>query len=183
MKHISDLSRYGLFDARVPRFTSYPPANWFSEGVDAEHVRTWQYSALEDAEISLYVHIPFCRRLCWFCACRTQGTRSDAPLAPYVDRVLAEARDVRAGFVNGVTPKRLHLGGGTPTILSPELLDKLLSGACRHSRNSRSRLIQPMLALHALPSSRSTACRAQASAFRISIRKCRRPLAASSRKP
>jgi len=128
MKHLSDLSRFGLFDAKAPRFTSYPPANWFNDGVDAQCVRIWQASAPKDAEISLYVHIPFCRRLCWFCACRTQGTRSDAPLAPYVARVLAEARAVRAQFVNGVKPRRLHLGGGTPTILSAALLDELLSG-------------------------------------------------------
>ncbi|MEO0379346.1 MAG: radical SAM protein, partial [Pseudomonadota bacterium] len=128
MQHVSDLSRFGLFDAKVPRFTSYPPANWFSESVDAECTRTWQTLAAKQAEISLYVHIPFCKRLCWFCACRTQGTRNDAPLAPYVGRVLAEARKVRDGFTNGVTTRRLHLGGGTPTILSAELLDRLLSG-------------------------------------------------------
>ncbi|MEX0369080.1 MAG: oxygen-independent coproporphyrinogen III oxidase [Tateyamaria sp.] len=128
MKHVSDLRRHGLFDARVPRFTSYPPANWFSEDVDATTVRAWQSDAPKDAEISVYVHIPFCRRLCWFCACRTQGTRNDAPLAPYVERVLAEARATRMGFTNSVRSKRLHLGGGTPTILSAPLLDKLLRG-------------------------------------------------------
>jgi len=128
MTHVSDLRRHGLFDARVPRFTSYPPANWFSDAVDADTVRTWQALAPKDAEISLYVHIPFCRRLCWFCACRTQGTRNDAPLAPYVDRVLAEARAVRTNFPNSVRVKRVHLGGGTPTILSPDLLNRLLAG-------------------------------------------------------
>ncbi|MEM8655514.1 MAG: oxygen-independent coproporphyrinogen III oxidase [Pseudomonadota bacterium] len=128
MKHVSYLRRHGLFDARVPRFTSYPPANWFSEEVGAECVRTWQSAASKDAEISLYVHIPFCRRLCWFCACRTQGTRNDAPLAPYVERVLTEAHATRVGFPDGVRPKRLHLGGGTPTILSSTLLDRLLTG-------------------------------------------------------
>ena len=128
MKHISDLSHLGLFDAKVPRFTSYPPANWFGDSVNADCERTWQSSAPNHADISLYVHIPFCRRLCWFCACRTQGTRSDAPLAPYVDRVLAEARAVRTQFPDSVRPRRLHLGGGTPTILSAALLDKLLSG-------------------------------------------------------
>ncbi|KIC50991.1 oxygen-independent coproporphyrinogen III oxidase [Tateyamaria sp. ANG-S1] len=128
MKHISELRKHGLFDARVPRFTSYPPANWFSEKVDAECVHTWQATAPKDAKISLYVHIPFCRRLCWFCACRTQGTRSDAPLAPYVERVLTEAQQMRDGFSNGVNTKRLHLGGGTPTILPAPVLDHLLTG-------------------------------------------------------
>ncbi|WP_299201664.1 oxygen-independent coproporphyrinogen III oxidase [uncultured Tateyamaria sp.] len=128
MKHVSDLRRHGLFDAKVPRFTSYPPANWFSDAVGEECVRTWQSTAPEDAEISLYVHIPFCRRLCWFCACRTQGTRNDAPLAPYVERILAEAQSARDSFAKRVRPRRLHLGGGTPTILSSSLLDHLLTG-------------------------------------------------------
>lgn len=128
MKHVSDLRRHGLFDAKVPRFTSYPPANWFGEDIGEKSVRDWQSTAPEDAEISIYVHVPFCRRLCWFCACRTQGTRNDAPLAPYVERVLAEARATRDGFVKSVQPRRLHLGGGTPTILSSILLDRLLSG-------------------------------------------------------
>ena len=128
MEHVFDLRRHGLFDAKVPRFTSYPPANWFSDAVDEKCVRIWQSTAPEDAEISLYVHIPFCRRLCWFCACRTQGTRNDAPLAPYVERILAEAQTTRNGFVNSVRPRRLHLGGGTPTILSSALLDRLLTG-------------------------------------------------------
>ncbi|WP_299550455.1 oxygen-independent coproporphyrinogen III oxidase [uncultured Tateyamaria sp.] len=128
MKHVSDLRRHGLFNAKVPRFTSYPPANWFSDAVGEECVRAWQSTAPEDAEISLYVHIPFCRRLCWFCACRTQGTRSDAPLAPYIERILAEARSTRGAFGGAVRPRRLHLGGGTPTILSSTLLDRLLSG-------------------------------------------------------
>ncbi|WP_147111141.1 oxygen-independent coproporphyrinogen III oxidase [Tateyamaria sp. syn59] len=127
MKHVSKLRQHGLFDARVPRFTSYPPANWFSETVDAGSVHRWQSTAPKDAEISLYVHIPFCRRLCWFCACRTQGTRNEAPLAPYVERVLTEARAMRNGFSNGVQTKRLHLGGGTPTILPAPVLDHLLT--------------------------------------------------------
>ena len=126
MKHISELRRHGLFDARVPRFTSYPPANWFSEQVDADSVRAWQRTAQNDAEISLYVHIPFCRRLCWFCACRTQGTRSEAPLAPYVERVLTEARAMRNGISNGVNTKRLHLSGGTPKIQPAPVQDALL---------------------------------------------------------
>lgn len=80
------------------------------------------------ADISLYVHVPFCKRLCWFCACRTQGTKTLGPLKAYVTRVLAEAAIVRANLPPNVRVTRLHLGGGTPTILNPGLLDQLLSG-------------------------------------------------------
>ncbi|WP_299286184.1 hypothetical protein [uncultured Tateyamaria sp.] len=128
MKRLSDLCHFGRFNAKVPRLESYPPANWFSEGINADPVRTWQSNATEDAEISLYFHIPFWRRLCWFCGCRTGGTRKTAPFASYVERVLSKAADQRRSFVNGVGPKRPHMGSGTATILSASLLDRLLRG-------------------------------------------------------
>jgi len=83
------------------------------------------------AEISLYLHIPFCRRLCWFCACRTQGTKTDAPLAPYVASVLAEAKRVRASFPDHITVRRMHLGGGTPTLPPASVMESLLGGLDR----------------------------------------------------
>ncbi|QEW19934.1 Oxygen-independent coproporphyrinogen-III oxidase [Marinibacterium anthonyi] len=120
------LRRHGLFNAKVPRFTSYPPANRFSEDVSDATVEPWLSSVPPGAAISLYVHIPFCRRLCWFCACRTQGTKTDVPLARYVDALLEEIAIVRARLPRELRVSRLHLGGGTPTILPPWLMDRLL---------------------------------------------------------
>lgn len=122
------LRRHGLFNAKVPRFTSYPPANRFSDEVSGETVDSWQASVPDGAEISLYVHIPFCRRLCWFCACRTQGTKTDLPLARYVDALLEEIAQVREKLPQDLHVARLHFGGGTPTILSPEMSRRLLDG-------------------------------------------------------
>ena len=122
----SRLRRYGLFNAKVPRFTSYPPANRFSDAVTGETVESWLSTVPSGADVSLYVHVPFCRRLCWFCACRTQGTKTDGPLARYVETLLAEIAMVRAQLPEDIRVARLHLGGGTPTILSPALMDRLL---------------------------------------------------------
>ncbi len=122
------LRRHGLFNAKVPRFTSYPPANRFSDEVSGETVDSWQASVPDGAEISLYVHIPFCRRLCWFCACRTQGTKTDLPLARYVDALLGEVAQVREKLPQHLRVSRLHFGGGTPTILPPDLSERLLDG-------------------------------------------------------
>lgn len=128
MNRISDLRRHGLFNAKVPRFTSYPPANRFTQDVSDSEAADWLKATPDGSDISLYVHIPFCRRLCWFCACRTQGTKTDAPLGRYVASVLAEMAMVRARLPQNIRVRRLHLGGGTPTILPVDLINELLGG-------------------------------------------------------
>lgn len=111
------LARLGLFDARVPRYTSYPTAPQFKPGLGAQTFAGWIDAITPGARVSLYLHVPFCRRLCWFCACRTQGTRSDAPVLAYVETLMAELELLRAALPEGVTLSRLHWGGGTPTLL------------------------------------------------------------------
>lgn len=126
METIEPLIRHGLFDAKVPRYTSYPPANHFQNGIGQRNQMEWLSAVEEGEEVSVYVHIPFCKRLCWFCACRTQGTQTMRPVAAYVDILLKEITAVVAHLPEGVSMGRLHLGGGTPTILTPEMMGKLL---------------------------------------------------------
>ncbi len=125
MTHDPQLARLGLFDARVPRYTSYPTAPHFGTTVGPGDFAGWIGEIPEKTEISLYLHVPFCRRLCWFCACRTQGTTSDAPVIAYVDTLLAELALLKAHLPRGVTLSRLHWGGGTPTLLSPSQMRHL----------------------------------------------------------
>jgi oxygen-independent coproporphyrinogen III oxidase len=116
----AQLRRLGLFDARVPRYTSYPTAASFSPAVTASDFATWIKAIPEGAEISLYLHVPFCRRLCWFCACRTQGTASDSPVLAYAQTLKAEIALLARLLPRGVRLGRLHWGGGTPTMLPPD---------------------------------------------------------------
>lgn len=125
MEVLSKLRRLGLFDARVPRYTSYPPANHFSDQAGSDNMGDWLASVQGGQEVSLYVHVPFCRRLCWFCACRTQGTSSAAPVEAYVDTLSAELRLVGQRLAPGMRLSRLHWGGGTPTLLTPEAITRL----------------------------------------------------------
>ncbi|MCA2013169.1 oxygen-independent coproporphyrinogen III oxidase [Cereibacter sphaeroides] len=113
----SQLARLGLFDARVPRYTSYPTAPQFSEAVGPSLFRQWVGAIPEGSPISLYLHVPFCRRLCWFCACRTQGTSSEDPVIAYVETLKQELALLRDTLPQGVTLSRLHWGGGTPTLM------------------------------------------------------------------
>ncbi len=119
----SQLTRLGLFDARVPRYTSYPTAPHFNSTVGAEDFRAWVEDIAAGARISLYLHVPFCRRLCWFCACRTQGTSSDDPVRAYAEVLKAELALLKAHLPKGVTLSRLHWGGGTPTMMPPEVME------------------------------------------------------------
>jgi oxygen-independent coproporphyrinogen-3 oxidase len=105
--------------ARAPRYTSYPPATAFHPGVGGPQVADWLAAHPEGAPVSIYLHVPFCRRLCFFCACRTQGTRSEAPLEAYARRLEREIDAVLARLPEGTPMSRLHFGGGTPTLLPP----------------------------------------------------------------
>ncbi|WP_299694042.1 oxygen-independent coproporphyrinogen III oxidase [uncultured Tateyamaria sp.] len=128
METKSIFTRLGLFDAKVPRYTSYPTAPHFSDKVGPDETKAWLRTIPEGADISFYVHIPFCRRLCWFCACRTQGTATSSPVQAYLDTVLTELRMVAQSLPGGVRLKRLHWGGGTPTLLDPHMI-RSLAGA------------------------------------------------------
>ena len=119
------LKSAGLFDRSVPRYTSYPTAPQFHEGVGHDEFGIWLAGLGTDQPISLYVHIPFCERLCWFCACRTQGVSTLSPVAAYLDILLAEIAMFKATRPEGLKMARLHFGGGSPTILSPEMIDTL----------------------------------------------------------
>ncbi len=119
------LGKLGLFDAKVPRYTSYPTAPHFGRDVGPADFTRWIEAVPKGAQISLYVHVPFCRRLCWFCACRTQGTKSDKPVQAYMETLKAELEMLGGHLPEGVTLSRLHWGGGTPTLLQPPMMHEL----------------------------------------------------------
>ena len=119
------LAKLGLFDAKVPRYTSYPTAPHFNNDVGPDMFGNWIAGIEPGSQVSLYIHVPFCRRLCWFCACRTQGTQTDNPVIAYVDVLKAELDLLAARLPSGVTLSRLHWGGGTPTLLNADLMRDL----------------------------------------------------------
>jgi oxygen-independent coproporphyrinogen III oxidase len=125
MSTLSQLRKLGLFDARVPRYTSYPTANHFKPTVGPDDFGSWLSAVPIGQSVSLYVHVPFCRRLCWFCACRTQGTSTAAPLRAYLDTLKTEINMVADALPEGVTLERLHWGGGTPTLMTAEMIEEL----------------------------------------------------------
>jgi len=107
------------YDRRVPRYTSYPTAPHFHAGVDGATYRAWLAALPDDTVASLYVHVPFCDTMCWFCGCHTRITRRYAPVSRYLD-VLDDKIDRVAETIGRLLPvTHIHWGGGTPTMLSP----------------------------------------------------------------
>src|SRR6056297_1024228 len=125
MTAIASLRHLGVLTARIPRYTSYPPANQFARDVGPDRTAAWMAAVPPGSSVSLYVHLPYCRRLCWFCACRTQGTATDRPLRPYLRALRQEIGLVSGHLPAGVEIGHVHLGGGTPTLLPADLLDDL----------------------------------------------------------
>lgn len=116
------------YSAAVPRYTSYPTAPHFHSGVDCGKYSQW-LSEMEDGQsISLYIHIPYCDRLCWFCACHTRHTLKYAPIKMYLEALFVEIAHVGAQINADSKVVEVHLGGGSPTMLRPE--DMLALMAC-----------------------------------------------------
>lgn len=104
----------------VPRYTSYPTAPHFHAGIDNATYADWLGSLPPATALSLYVHIPFCDRLCWFCGCHTKQVLRYDPIAAYLPAVFREMQTV-AGLLSGRgRVVALHLGGGSPSMLRPD---------------------------------------------------------------
>eukprot|EP01036_Dinobryon_divergens_P003737 gene3737-4948_t len=110
---------------QVPRYTSYPTAPHFHAGVDSSAYADWLKTLPEDSALSLYVHVPFCDRLCWFCGCHTKQVLRYDPVAAYLPVVIKEMQTV-AGLLDGRGHAvALHLGGGSPSMLAPDDMVRL----------------------------------------------------------
>lgn len=127
----SDLAQsYG--QDRLPRYTSYPTAPHFSPAIGEGDYRRWLKSMPVRQPTSIYLHVPFCRSMCWYCGCHTSVTRRDDPIATYAAGLRTEARFVAETIGQRMPVSHIHFGGGTPTIMSPDLFADLM-GALRCS--------------------------------------------------
>ena len=104
----------------LPRYTSYPTAPHFHDGIGIKTYRSWLEAITDRQSLSLYAHIPFCDTLCWFCGCSTKHTRRYQPVNEYLPYLKNEISTV-ASLIDANAPvKTIHWGGGSPTILTPE---------------------------------------------------------------
>ena len=123
------------YSGPTPRYTSFPTVMHWAQPPTAQDWIGDLASALgtTGARAGLYVHIPFCQSLCTFCGCNVRIVRNHALAAPYVETLLQEFALYRAHLAGlPLHLGELHLGGGTPTFLPAEVLDRLLDGLLPH---------------------------------------------------
>lgn len=109
----------------LPRYTSYPPANHF-QPTGGLALRDDFIKAVDAAPaVSAYIHIPYCDRLCWFCGCHTKQTLRYDPVRTYITALIAEVGLWQKKLTRRPRLSRLHLGGGSPSLLQPEDLKRL----------------------------------------------------------
>ena len=106
----------------VPRYTSYPTAPHFHDGVSAGTYSDWLAAVSPEDTLSLYLHVPFCRELCHYCGCHTKATRQEAPLTAYATTLGKEISLVAERLNNAGPVQHIHWGGGTPSLLPRQSL-------------------------------------------------------------
>ena len=129
------------YDVPGPRYTSYPTVLYWDEGPTADEWIESVGRSLDEAErlgegAAVYVHVPFCRSFCTYCGCNSRVTQNPAVGDPYVAAVLGEWGMYRRllGRARPIPLAELHLGGGTPTFLSPAQLERMIAGVLEGTR-------------------------------------------------
>ena len=116
-----------LLATPVPRYTSYPTAAEFSDKVGAQELEGALAEVEADQPISLYVHIPYCHEICWYCGCNTGAANKGQRLAGYLDTLHDEIGLVASRLGGRARVQRIAFGGGSPNAISPEQFAALLA--------------------------------------------------------
>ncbi|MDD4224931.1 MAG: oxygen-independent coproporphyrinogen III oxidase [Mariniphaga sp.] len=116
------------YNISVPRYTSYPPANFFHSGFHSGDYST----AIEESNkewpqnISLYIHIPFCTKMCFFCGCNTMHSRDKGKMRHYIEAIKKEIGMVKRLLDPERKVSQIHWGGGTPNSLPVEMIQEIM---------------------------------------------------------
>jgi oxygen-independent coproporphyrinogen-3 oxidase len=116
------------YDQPGPRYTSYPTAPYFHEGIKnqeyIDHI-VHDNTSLDNKNLSLYFHLPFCDTLCYFCGCNMMVTRNFEKIDRYIDYIEKEIHLLKQHIDSDRKVIQLHWGGGTPTHLTPDQIRRL----------------------------------------------------------
>ncbi|HVY98644.1 MAG TPA: oxygen-independent coproporphyrinogen III oxidase [Dongiaceae bacterium] len=119
-------------DRPVPRYTSYPTAPHFHPGIGAADAARWMGEADPQAPISLYLHVPYCRQMCWYCGCHTKIVARYQPVADFVARLCDEIALVARRLGQGRRLGQVHWGGGTPNMVAADDIRRIHDSLAAH---------------------------------------------------
>ncbi len=131
------LEKYNL---PLPRYTSYPPATFFHEKFTGQdYIKAVDESNNQEPQaISLYLHIPFCTQLCFYCGCTTYISRNNTLYEDYINALIKEIEMI-AGHLDLSRPvTQIHWGGGTPNALNIVQVEKIMNTIYRHFNTGKS---------------------------------------------
>lgn len=114
-------------EGRVARYTSYPSALHFDASISGDDLAAKCRDVDLYAPISIYVHVPFCRQLCWYCGCSMRVENYYSRALDYVDAVVAEIAMHASALEGRGRPASVHFGGGTPNYLRSEDIGRILN--------------------------------------------------------
>jgi oxygen-independent coproporphyrinogen-3 oxidase len=128
-----DLPLINRYDKAGPRYTSYPTAlELHDRFTDSDYRQHIEKSNAAGGPLSLYVHIPFCDTVCFYCACNKIVTKNRAHAQPYLDNLCQEIAMQGALFDKNRVVNQLHWGGGTPTFLDYQQMQQLMTATREH---------------------------------------------------
>ena len=130
-----DVALIRKLDRNGPRYTSYPTADRFVEAFNADSYQSWvakRNLGGVQRPLSIYVHIPFCNTLCFYCGCNKVITKDKSKAALYLEYLKKEIAMQGALFQGDSVVTQLHFGGGTPTFLSDEQMSELMATIRSH---------------------------------------------------
>jgi oxygen-independent coproporphyrinogen-3 oxidase len=117
--------KHHILERRVPRYTSYPSAPHFHGGIAGRDLASWLSNLDRGTGLSLYIHVPFCKALCWFCGCNTGVVNRYEPILSYVDDLRSELNLVADALAGAGIVRHIHFGGGSPSMLGPAEVEAL----------------------------------------------------------
>jgi oxygen-independent coproporphyrinogen III oxidase len=133
-----------LLETPVPRYTSYPTAAEFHDGLGSAHMIEALDTIEPGTRVSLYLHIPFCEKICWYCGCNTGAANRSNRLDAYLDALREEIAMV-AGRIGARTRiSHIAFGGGSPNALSAKAFQTLVLDV-RRSFNARDAVLSTEL--------------------------------------
>ena len=129
-----DIDLIRRLDRNGPRYTSYPTADRFVKTFTAGDYRAWVKKRDKTNPLSIYVHLPFCNTVCYYCACNKVITKDKSKAAEYLGYLFREI-EMQGELLGKTSPvEQLHWGGGTPTFLSDEEMSSLMGKIGEHFR-------------------------------------------------